>query len=101
MEIVKDEQTWNSSLLHLGNAHILQTWQWGQIKAAYGWQPTYYLWRAENGEVTAAALVLERMQPERACQRRRAYPGRSGGRFNAAGYLPAGGVFRQRGSELR
>lgn len=62
MEIVKDEQTWNSSLLHLGNAHILQTWQWGQIKAAYGWQPTYYLWRAENGEVTAAALVLERMQ---------------------------------------
>jgi len=52
-------QGWNQAVAGLPGAHVLQTWQWGQLKASYGWNPSYYLWR--DGERTAAAaLVLAR-----------------------------------------
>jgi lipid II:glycine glycyltransferase (peptidoglycan interpeptide bridge formation enzyme) len=42
------------------NAHVLQTWQWGQVKNRYGWQPAQRLWRDHLGRVVAAALILSR-----------------------------------------
>ncbi|RME07844.1 MAG: methicillin resistance protein, partial [Anaerolineae bacterium] len=27
--------------------HLLQTWQWGQVKARFGWEPVYHLWGDE------------------------------------------------------
>ncbi len=42
--------------------HVLQTWEWGEIKSRTGWQP----WRLileENGEIVAAVSVLERRLP--------------------------------------
>ena len=51
---------WNETIASLPGAHILQTWQWGQFKAMYGWRPLPQLWRGENGQVQAAAMVLER-----------------------------------------
>ncbi len=52
-------QAWNDLIARLPHAHFLQTWQWGQVKAAYGWQPRPVVWR-ERGQVVAAALVLQR-----------------------------------------
>jgi peptidoglycan pentaglycine glycine transferase (the first glycine) len=45
-------QTWNHLIAGLPQPHILQTWQWSQVKAAYGWQPFFALWTAaDNGKV--------------------------------------------------
>ena len=40
--------------------HILQTDEWAKIKQNYGWEPYYKTWKDENGEINAAALILER-----------------------------------------
>jgi lipid II:glycine glycyltransferase (peptidoglycan interpeptide bridge formation enzyme) len=54
---------WNALISELPGAHILQTWEWGQFKAGYGWQPLPQIWRDERGQVRAAALVLRRSVP--------------------------------------
>ena len=35
---------WNSLISHLPNPHFLQTYEWGQVKAKYGWIPYYAVW---------------------------------------------------------
>ncbi len=35
---VKQPSDWNDLIVNLENAHALQTWQWGQVKAQVGWQ---------------------------------------------------------------
>ncbi len=57
-----DGAAWNDLVSALPAAHFLQTWQWGQIKAAYGWRPRPLVWHARGGPA-AAALVLERALP--------------------------------------
>lgn len=52
---------WNETVAKLPGMHILQTWQWGQLKAMYGWRPIPKIWRNAGGEVIAAAMVLERV----------------------------------------
>ncbi|MDX9991986.1 MAG: peptidoglycan bridge formation glycyltransferase FemA/FemB family protein [Anaerolineales bacterium] len=66
---------WNESISQLPNPHFLQTYEWGQVKAAYGWQPHYLVWDEARCTVSlqppapqpatlkAAALVLKRMVP--------------------------------------
>ncbi|GAB4580303.1 MAG: peptidoglycan bridge formation glycyltransferase FemA/FemB family protein [Anaerolineales bacterium] len=55
--------------------HLLQTWEWGQLKARYGWQPFHLVWDERTFHVLnpseispppslhAAALVLVRAIP--------------------------------------
>ncbi len=63
---------WNELISALPNPHFLQTYEWGQVKAQYGWEPLYLLW-SETGfsartdlsdplpaTVQAAALVLKK-----------------------------------------
>jgi len=66
---------WNSIISKLPNPHFLQTYEWGQVKATYGWKPIYLVWD-ENGKMkeerdvsslsfivfqpSAAALILKR-----------------------------------------
>ena len=66
--------SWNSLLHSLPKPHILQTWEWSQVKAAYGWTPSYHIWEQrspgelvhvdsqpkEGVRVFAMALVLQR-----------------------------------------
>jgi peptidoglycan pentaglycine glycine transferase (the first glycine) len=35
---------WNTLLAQLPAPHFLQTYEWGQVKARYGWQPFYLIW---------------------------------------------------------
>ncbi len=51
---------WDDRVAALPGAHVLQTREWAEIKAANGWKPLYCLWPDERGQVQAAALVLER-----------------------------------------
>lgn len=55
-------QEWNQAIAGLPGAHVLQTWQWGDFKAHFGWSPAYWTWRQE-GVIAAAALVLTRAAP--------------------------------------
>jgi lipid II:glycine glycyltransferase (peptidoglycan interpeptide bridge formation enzyme) len=58
-----DASTWNKALASLPGAHVLQSWEWGQAKRRFGWQPFPQLWRDSRGRVSAAALVLARVVP--------------------------------------
>ncbi len=55
-----DGAAWNALLKTLPNPHFLQTWEWGQVKAAWGWQPQPFVWRDASGRAAAAALILRR-----------------------------------------
>jgi lipid II:glycine glycyltransferase (peptidoglycan interpeptide bridge formation enzyme) len=73
-----ESNIWNSLISSLPNPHFLQSYEWGQAKAMYGWQPIYLAWD-ERGRVrverdsnrlssflfppSAAALVLKRTIP--------------------------------------
>jgi lipid II:glycine glycyltransferase (peptidoglycan interpeptide bridge formation enzyme) len=54
-----DAKTWQNIIVHFPKAHILQTWQWGEIKSQYGWEPIYKFWGAQDNP-EAAALILQR-----------------------------------------
>ena len=66
---------WNSIISTLPNPHFLQTYEWGQVKAKYGWVPFYAVWiedgkwkvesdpqalSAFHSPVVAACLILKR-----------------------------------------
>jgi len=66
---------WNQLLAGLPHAHILQTWEWGRVKARYGWDLLPLVWVRQGGQLRfidlrreplpaatpmAAALVLQR-----------------------------------------
>ncbi len=56
-----DAKNWNAVITSLPDSHLLQTWEWGQTKIQTGWQPLPQVWRDDEGEVVAAALVLQRV----------------------------------------
>jgi len=60
---IHDKAAWNDAIQGLPGISILQTWQWGQAKSAFGWQPYYYLWKRDGDRVVAAALILMRRLP--------------------------------------
>ncbi len=57
---ILDRNEWNAALAALPNAHLLQSWEWGEFKAGYGWEPERLLWRTPDGKPAAAAQVLTR-----------------------------------------
>ena len=58
-----DAHTWNAQIAPLPGAHVLQSWEWGQFKSQFGWEPIYKLWQDERQQVQAAALILQRTVP--------------------------------------
>ncbi|MBK7448434.1 MAG: peptidoglycan bridge formation glycyltransferase FemA/FemB family protein [Anaerolineales bacterium] len=62
---------WNEIISKLPDPHFLQTYEWGQVKAKYGWTPYYAIW-TEDGKFSVssnyqllvtkvvAALILKR-----------------------------------------
>ena len=51
---------WNDLISRLPGVHILQTAEWGKVKAVYGWEVIRKTWTDGQGTVTAAAQVLRR-----------------------------------------
>lgn len=70
-----ESNIWNSIISKLPNPHFLQTYEWGQVKAKYGWTSLYALWTTDGkfsifkdtdhwslntDNCVAAALILKR-----------------------------------------
>jgi len=74
-----DATVWDNIIASMPGSHILQTWEWGQVKSQFGWQSIHLLWNdqpttglqlsnvnqspletIQKSQVTAAALVLHR-----------------------------------------
>ena len=53
-------QAWNELIACLPMPHLLQTWEWAQVKAKYGWKPLPFTWQDSNGKPAAAAMLLKR-----------------------------------------
>lgn len=51
---------WDALIAGLPNSHLLQTWEWAQVKSAGGWEPMPFVWDG------AAAMVLKRRVLSRA-----------------------------------
>jgi lipid II:glycine glycyltransferase (peptidoglycan interpeptide bridge formation enzyme) len=62
-EKIFNASSWNALIAELPDAHLLQSWQWGSVKADCGWAVLPQVWRDEENNVQAAALVLERSLP--------------------------------------
>ena len=70
---------WNELISQLPNQNLLQTWEWSQVKAKYGWEPIPIVWLKESNrsgmsdsfdkldlsDIVAAAMVLKRRIPIR------------------------------------
>jgi lipid II:glycine glycyltransferase (peptidoglycan interpeptide bridge formation enzyme) len=39
-----ESNIWNSIVSKLPSPHFLQTYEWGQVKAKYGWSPLFAIW---------------------------------------------------------
>jgi peptidoglycan pentaglycine glycine transferase (the first glycine) len=71
-----NSEQWNAMIAVFPGAHILQTWEWGNVKSQFGWQPHHLLWLKDHGQIefihnkhldqlrnkdlVAAALTLQR-----------------------------------------
>ena len=43
-----ESTNWNAIISKLPNPHFLQTYEWGQVKAKYGWEPLYAVWDVDG-----------------------------------------------------
>jgi peptidoglycan pentaglycine glycine transferase (the first glycine) len=63
--------SWNELIGTLPLVHLLQTWEWSQVKRKYGWQAMPFVWPRQankssgplSGTVVAAAMILKRVIP--------------------------------------
>ena len=56
-------QAWNELIAGLPHAHLLQTWEWSQVKIKYGWQALPFIWQEGQEKPAAAAMILKRSLP--------------------------------------
>jgi peptidoglycan pentaglycine glycine transferase (the first glycine) len=59
-EIIALDEHWDQLIVNLPGAHILQTYEWAEVKQGVGWHPTALIWRGKDKSITATALILTR-----------------------------------------
>ncbi len=60
--IVHEREDWNRGLASLPTPHVLQTWEWGQVKRQTGWHPLPLRLQTSN-RIQGQALILRRRLP--------------------------------------
>ena len=62
--IVTNATKWNTNLRTLPNAHVLQTWEWGEFKrATTGWQPLRLAFQQGEDVVAMASVGVRSIGP--------------------------------------
>ena len=51
---------WDEIISRLPEPHFLQTWEWAQVKAKYGWIPMPFVWQDDSGHIVAATMILKK-----------------------------------------
>jgi peptidoglycan pentaglycine glycine transferase (the first glycine) len=59
MIVNMEANNWNRIIATFQQNHLLQSWQWGDVKSNYGWKQFYKIW-GEESKPDAAALILQR-----------------------------------------
>lgn len=59
--------TWNLIISSLANPHFLQTFEWGQVKAKYGWKPYYAVWTQDGKFQVSESPITNYQLPLAAC----------------------------------
>jgi lipid II:glycine glycyltransferase (peptidoglycan interpeptide bridge formation enzyme) len=59
---VSDRDSWNALVTSFPRPHLLQSWEWGELKAGFGWRAERTAWRDPEGQPRAASQVLYRTQ---------------------------------------
>jgi lipid II:glycine glycyltransferase (peptidoglycan interpeptide bridge formation enzyme) len=59
---VSDRDAWNALVTSFPRPHLLQSWEWGELKAGFGWRAERTAWRDPEGRPRAASQVLYRTQ---------------------------------------
>ncbi len=66
LQEIHERMDWNARLLSLPNAHVLQTWEWGEFKrVTTGWQPLRLALLQGSELVAMASIGLRRQGPLR------------------------------------
>jgi peptidoglycan pentaglycine glycine transferase (the first glycine) len=55
-----DRKTWDTLFKIFPNPHILQSWEWANTKANFGWTKTPLVWRGNAGIPESIGMLLER-----------------------------------------
>ncbi len=58
---------WNQLISSLPNPHFLQTFEWGQVKAKYGWKPYYAVWTQDGKFQVSESPITNYQSPLAAC----------------------------------
>lgn len=53
-------EEWDRYLISLPQPHFLQSSEWALVKSNNGWEPFYKIWRLNEDEIVAGAMILER-----------------------------------------
>ena len=63
---ITDRAVWNSTLAQIPYAHVLQTWEWGDFKAATtGWAPERIAYMHQGSAVAMAQILTRQVGPLR------------------------------------
>jgi lipid II:glycine glycyltransferase (peptidoglycan interpeptide bridge formation enzyme) len=62
VRLITDRQLWQDLAASHPSGHLLQSWEWGELKARFGWRVVRLGW-AESGRLVAGAQVLLRPVP--------------------------------------
>ncbi|MEW5938830.1 MAG: peptidoglycan bridge formation glycyltransferase FemA/FemB family protein [Chloroflexota bacterium] len=94
--------TWNQIVSSLPNPHFLQTFEWGQVKAKYGWKPYYAIW-TQDGTFQVSELPITNYQsPLAACLLlKRAFLNRGFAARLSVLYIPKGPMLDWSNASLR
>src|SRR5437764_1689283 len=58
---IEQQHLWDAFISASPSGHLLQSWEWGELKASAGWHPLRLaLWDAEQHEILATAQVLRK-----------------------------------------
>ncbi len=62
-----ERELWNGFVAGAPNPHVLQTWEWAEFKAAYGWQPIRLLFYRGRGVAACASILKRAVGPVSMC----------------------------------
>jgi len=55
-----DENEWAEILPSLPDPHFLQSSEWARVKTNLGWNPSFKVWKSQNGSIVGGAMILEK-----------------------------------------